>query len=267
MIVCKFYVDGKCNNKNCRYKHVDNICKQYFFNKSCSNINCIYDHSYTINNNNNNNNYKKKNTETFVPNYNEPDMRVLYNKMITKSNEVAIFPEFFKDNSDNHIFKNLLNEIDNNIFKRWHGDTHLIADDSYNWKLSAPAFAHIIDTIGWKCSTEISATRFNYYPNNDDWKPYHHDAAAIKEDKKETQNVTIGISFGDTREISFESAKQNNKNLRNIVNFPLDTGTLYVFGNEINSNWRHGIPPIKNLDTNSNNGRISIIIWGKCILF
>lgn len=30
---------------------------------------------------------------------------------------------------------------------------------------------------------DVKATRFNWYRDSNDWKPYHHDAAAVKPDK------------------------------------------------------------------------------------
>ena len=30
---------------------------------------------------------------------------------------------------------------------------------------------------------DVKATRFNWYRDSNDWKPFHHDAAAVKEDK------------------------------------------------------------------------------------
>ena len=50
-----------------------------------------------------------------------------------------------------------------------------------------------------------SSTRINYYKTNNDFKPYHHDAAAFNPEKAKYQNITVGVSFGCTREISFES--------------------------------------------------------------
>ena len=51
------------------------------------------------------------------------------------------------------------------------------------------------------------ATRFNWYRDDADWKPYHHDAAAIKPRFARIQNVTVGASFGDEREASFLHAR------------------------------------------------------------
>jgi hypothetical protein len=38
--------------------------------------------------------------------------------------------------------------------------------------------------------------RFNWYRDLKEWKPYHHDAAAVDPRKAKTQNFTVGISFG-----------------------------------------------------------------------
>ena len=43
------------------------------------------------------------------------------------------------------------------------------------------------------------ATRFNWYRNTSEWKPFHHDAAAMKPDKARTQNFTVAVSFGCER--------------------------------------------------------------------
>jgi hypothetical protein len=102
------------------------------------------------------------------------------------------------------------------------------------------------------------STRFNYYENSKDWKPYHHDAAALKPEKAKTQNITVGVSFGLTREISFESADPNKFN-RKTVNFTLPDNTVYAFGNEVNIRFRHGIPQIPH---EINEPRVSIIVWG-----
>jgi hypothetical protein len=103
---------------------------------------------------------------------------------------------------------------------------------------------------------DVKATRFNYFRNDQDWKPYHHDAAAIDIEKAKTQNITVGVSFGNTREASFEHSST-----RTTVNVPLEDGTIYGFCSKVNVDWRHGIPQIKEKDE-KDNGRISIIVWG-----
>ena len=44
-------------------------------------------------------------------------------------------------------------------------------------------------------------------------KPYHHDAAAIKEDKARTQNITVGVSFEKHAMLPFNTQKQEQRYL------------------------------------------------------
>ena len=262
MNICKHYVSGKCKNENCKFKHVDNICRNYFFNE-CSNTNCKFSHDFKLNNNDNNK--KIKNTETFIPDFKEPNIRVKYNEPITSSNEISINSDIFNTLNDSNLYTNLIKEIDNAVYKLWHGDSHLIADDHHeiDWKIHSDTFNYIIDKMCKYFSMTQNATRVNYYKDSSDWKPYHHDAAALKPEKAKCQNITVGLSIGLTREISFEST-HSNKNNRIRINFPLKDCTVYSFGNDVNINFRHGIPKIEEYN---NMGRISIIIWGYSSLF
>ena len=47
------------------------------------------------------------------------------------------------------------------------------------------------------------STRFNWYRDSSDWKPFHHDSAAYRYDLRKRQNVTVGVSFGAEREMAF----------------------------------------------------------------
>ena len=49
-------------------------------------------------------------------------------------------------------------------------------------------------------------TRFNWYNNPSDWKPFHHDSAAFNAQRARNQNCTVGVSFGDARELAFVDA-------------------------------------------------------------
>lgn len=241
---------------------------------------------------------RRRNTQNFKPDYREPKMRVkigdgnlkYFNQEFTE-NDVVIIPNLFSEKEQYEIYHKLLDEIsktdniddlekldDNDmrkikLFKSWHENSHFIADDKYkpnndDWKSKCPIFQGIINRISEYFDADIKATRFNWYRNNSEWKPYHHDAAAVKKDKANKQNLTVGISFGFTREISFQNShvKSNYKgNNFYTVNFPLPNCYVYAFGKNVNINWKHGIPQIKNKNKNSNDdiGRISIIGWGK----
>ena len=44
-------------------------------------------------------------------------------------------------------------------------------------------------------------TRFNWYRDSSDWKPFHHDSAAFNPQRARNQNITVGVSFGSMREL------------------------------------------------------------------
>ena len=56
-------------------------------------------------------------------------------------------------------------------------------------------------------SSFVQATRLNWYRDSTEWKPFHHDAAAVKPDKAKTQNFTVAVSFGMERDAAFEHAQ------------------------------------------------------------
>ncbi len=99
------------------------------------------------------------------------------------------------------------------------------------------------------------------YRDSSEWKPFHHDAAAVKADKAHTQNFTVAVSFGMERDAAFEHAKtkyvkcsvvvfQEFNDLcvpfvsRTIISMPQPNGTIYTFGRDVNILWRHGIPQV-----------------------
>ena len=213
---------------------------------------------------------RKKNTETFEPCYDTPDMTIKmggsnkYTKPIY-SRDIILVPSLFEEEKKTYgnIYQKLIEEIKNSgvqderLWKLWHGDTHTIADDKEGWKRNCPLFNSILKKVQEYFNMEIKATRFNWYKDTNDWKPFHHDAAAVKPDKAKTQNFTVGISFGYEREICFEHAKNRNR-----VSFPMTDGSIYAFTRDVNIEWRHGIEPIPE-EKFCDEGRISIIAWGQ----
>jgi hypothetical protein len=149
---------------------------------------------------------------------------------------------------------------ENDLFKLWHGDSHLIADDhtKIDWKKKCPLFMKVIDRIKNYFKMDVKATRFNLYRDGSDWKPLHFDSAAIDPQKAKTQNTTIGVSFGRTRSARFEHATTKTS-----VDLELENGVVYGFGSAFNREWRHGITQLKKEERElDDSGRISIICWG-----
>jgi hypothetical protein len=219
------------------------------------------------NNRNHHNKPKIRNTVDFKPDHTPAEMRVLvasghsqrkYHREIT-SRDVIVVSDLFCKPEDKTIYQNLLKEAEGNKhheWKLWHGDNHLIADDRTRRNQSYPTFDMIINTIKEFFSMDVHATRFNWFRDTKDWKPYHHDAAAIKPEKAAVQNITVAVSFGTEREIAFQHAKTGST-----VSFPLPNGTLYTFSNDVNVIWRHGVPQVPP-EKQINEGRISIVAWG-----
>jgi hypothetical protein len=256
---------------NCKFIHDKTICKNYFFDANCKRgDNCKFKHiknEFKPKLNEKLNKNKIKNTTNFNPSYQDADMNLLVSipneNVCYNNNDLIVVPNFLLENSENELYNKLLNEIkesnieEDKLWKLWHGDNHLIADDNINWKDKVPTFHFILNKIEEHFHMKIVSTRLNYYKNTNDWKPFHHDAAAIKEHVAENQNFTVGISLGYTRSISFENARN-----KTTISIPLKNCSAYGFAKEINIKWKHGIPKI---DPNKfiNEGRISIIAWGK----
>lgn len=208
---------------------------------------------------------RHKNTESFKPNHDRTDMRIVSVSGVNVypykyfSNEVIIVHDLF--NKKENLYTKLYNEVNNNetfLFKLWHGDTHYIVDDKLKWKENSSEFNRILEHIKNYFNVDIKATRFNYYKDTSQWKPFHHDAAALKPDKAKEQNITIAVSFGATRDVAFEHAKTRTK-----LSMPIGDCQAYVFNKDVNIDWRHGILQDKNV---RDEGRISIIVWGRVIM-
>lgn len=265
---CKFFMEGKCTQQDCQYDHDENFCKHYYNGNCRFGEKCKKSHDFKQKPNKHNKkkqkNRRKKNTQSFEPDHSPPDMRLL----VANSDEplqtplterdVIVIPNFFKNRE---IYNELLREMENcgfekeQLWKLWHGDSHLIADDKLgNWKAKCPTFMMVINRMKEYFNMDIKATRFNWYKDNTDWKPYHRDAAAIDERKAKTQNITVAVTFGATRTASFQHMKHKTR-----IDIPLSDGSIYVFNKQVNIDWMHGIiqePDIKK------DGRISIICWG-----
>lgn len=214
-----------------------------------------------------------RNTECWEPRLEPTDMRVVYDagtwvdKMTTDltPRDVVLVPNLFADFAPGELYKLLVDEVTtcgihpDQLFKLWHGNetnpgTHLIADDKTQWKNACPTFGMILERIRDFFDMRIEATRFNWYKDTSQWKPFHHDASGVRPEKAAIQNFTVALSLGATRDAAFEHA-----GTKTTISMPQQDGTIYCFANETNIIWRHGI--LKEHNTRDI-GRISVICWG-----
>lgn len=201
-----------------------------------------------------------------------PSMRVVttpassrYTKPV-KHDDVIVVPEFFCAEDDWDIYYQLLKEMResqaagtrNADWLSWHEGAHLLSKNPEGSKL----YHKVLD----KCAKFFAVTegnrgtRFNWYRDGSDWKPFHHDSAAFNPQRAKTQDCTIGISFGASRDLALRHAKTGE-----LVYFPQKNGMLFYFGRDTNIIWQHGINALPE-EQQDGKGRISVILWGKCTM-
>ena len=86
----------------------------------------------------------------------------------------------------------------------------------------------------------------------------HEDLSVYFLGKANTQNFTLGVSFGATREVAFQYAGERKDKTSPVISFDLKDNEVYAFTKNVNLFWKHGIRQ----NVSNNEGRISIIIWG-----
>ena len=102
--VCREFMEHRCNKDNCKFIHDKNLCYYFWRNGSCKwGDECRKNHFVTEKPNPPR---RVKNTETFEPNYNPPDMRVLVEfgkqkcEAKLQTQDVLLVPDFFPNQGD-----------------------------------------------------------------------------------------------------------------------------------------------------------------------
>lgn len=271
--ICKDFMHDNCKyGDKCKFIHDKTICFHWWKYDTCKyGDKCHKKHYIELKNIRNIKNIR--NTTCFEPKLDPVDMRIVldmgscFDKCSTKitPRDVMVVPNLFIDYAPGELYRNLVDEImhcgihPDKLLKMWHGNdkiegTHMIVDDKTNWKELCPTFEIIINRIKNFFNMRIEATRFNWYKDTSQWKPFHHDASALKPDKAAIQNFTVALSLGATRDAAFEHA--NNKT---VISLPQSDGQIYCFAKDTNIIWKHGILQEKEV---RDIGRISIICWG-----
>merc|ERR1712147_614314 len=128
----------------------------------------------------------------------------------------------------------------------------------------------------------IQGKRYNHYRDMTNWKPFHFDSAALNKDAGkgkgkggggkggggkgggrppmcETQNMTVGVSFGEARQAAFEwagarerwderlperlrsPAVQPGSHSNVVLSLTVPDSSTCTFGRDVNLLWKHGI--------------------------
>lgn len=277
-LICKNFMYNKCERGNCKYIHNAKVCFHFWKHNNCKfGDDCKKLHNFENLTNDSQTAKrpppKKRNTECFEPMTKPVDMRIVCDNGTSKdissvlltTRDVLLAPNVFNDFAPGELYNKLVEELNScgvhpeKLLKMWHGNdkiegTHLIADDKTRWKEMCPTFKLVIDRLKQFFEMDIQATRFNWYKDTSQWKPFHFDAAAVNPEKAEVQNFTVAVSFGATRDAAFEHA-----NTKTVVSLPQADGWIYAFSKDTNIIWRHGILQDKVI---REEGRISVIAWG-----
>ena len=212
-----------------------------------------------------------RNTESFDPRSTlvRPDMRIIcgpnrpvFGKKL-KHDDVVIVNNFLCDEDDWTLYYKLIEEmreaqaLEGNKGAEWISwaeGAHLISKNPNESK----TYAEIQEKIAayFEIERKSVGTRFNWYRDSSDWKPFHHDSAAFNPQRARNQNITVGISLGSSRELAFLHATSGDK-----IYFPQTNGMLFAFGRDVNIHYKHAINALPTEEYDGK-GRISIILWG-----
>ena len=213
---------------------------------------------------------KARNTESWDPasTFVRPEMRVVvgpktrvFNKPL-KHDDVVVVPEFFCAEDDWSMYYQLVEEMralqqegqKNAEWIPWAEGCHLISKNPSGCSTYEKVVKRTAEYFGIKEGSQ--ATRFNWYRDSSDWKPFHNDSAAYNPQRAKQQNITVGVSFGAERELAFLHGTSKQR-----VYFPQCNGMLFAFGRDVNIKWQHGVNALPK-EMHNGKGRVSIILWG-----
>lgn len=218
-----------------------------------------------------------RNTESFDPASTlvRPDLRIhvgsnrskVFSRPL-KHDDVVIVPELFGEEEDWSLYYKLVEEMreiqsqgqsKGSEWISWHEGAHLISKNPTESK----TFNMVIDRLCeyFNIKKQSIGTRFNWYRDSSDWKPFHHDSAAFNPQRARNQNITVGVSFGSMRELAFIHATEKVDGEKSRVYFPQPNNGVFSFGRDANITWKHGVNALAP-DQQDGKGRISIILWG-----
>jgi len=170
-------------------------------------------------------------------------------------------PAFLCGHDDLSLLERLQSEMpEGRDFSEWHGARHLgIQFEGQGARHDGPsapvALRETVAKLEAAFGIEASASRLNLYRSNRDYKPFHFDRGR---DSTGIPQVTVGASFGATRELTFVHVRSGVT-----ASFPQRNGDVFAFTPELNTVFMHGVPKVGHGSQQRNDApRLSLILWG-----
>lgn len=179
--------------------------------------------------------------------------------------EDAFFlPAFCCAHDDRTLFEALKSELPSGKeFSDWHGGRHLGCQFEgegarHNSEDEPSALRATVAMLEAAFGIRASASRLNLYRDSSDWKPLHRDRGR---DEQGVPQVTVGASFGATRELTMVHVRSGVS-----ATFPQGNGDVFAFTPELNGLFTHGVPKIgfgsPSEGPEGQGERLSLILWG-----
>jgi len=112
-----------------------------------------------------------------------------------------------------------------------------------------PAHKFVLEHLVTLFDSKLLSWWINLYPSGRDAKKFHKDNFG--------QNITIGASFGATRNLTFRHAETKEE-----FHFAQVNGDVFAFREEVNNTFLHGMYALKKTDPDPG-PRISVIVMGR----
>jgi len=132
--------------------------------------------------------------------------------------------------------------------------------------LASGTYRHVVAMLRAVFGVKVGYSIVNLYTDGDDWTEYHRDNFRAEGNRMaapgtagtpvSAHNVTVGASFGASRELRF-------KHLQTELEFcfPQGNGDVFAFTEPVNSAFQHSVP--RCTPASSAGPRISVILWGR----
>lgn len=190
------------------------------------------------------------------------------------SNDIVNIPNVYSKSTFVAVSKELNacnDKMGGKLIVPWHKGSHSIVSERCKWRKQCPTVTALVSDMCNAFNVTPSATRVNIYGISDgtaDAKPFHHDRSAFTPGT--TENITLSLSLGATREIAFKYAKYKCEPHERWTAFPrkslppviisnvCTSGSIYAFARDVNIEFQHGLLP----DNGVAEERISIVVWG-----